>query len=204
MNDHTSDTFDPYAITRPDPSLWTYYIIMSALTVFGFPFVLLACWFKYRTLQYRFDDKGIAMSYGMFFKREIYLTYRRIQDIHVTRNIIQRWLGLASVAIQTASGTSGAEMTIEGIKEPEKLRDFLYRQMRGVRDEAADPATQARDASQAAATPARMSEEAASSSSLAGDEALALLQEIRDELRRLRGAPAHGHASAPGRGGASS
>ena len=190
MNDHTTHTaFDPYAITRPDPALWTYYIIVSALTVFGFPFVLLASWFKYRTLQYRFDDKGISMSYGMFFKREIYLTYRRIQDIHVTRNIIQRWLGLASVAIQTASGTSGAEMTIEGIKEPEKLRDFLYRQMRGVHDDPADLATAGADAQRAAESPPRATLDqlaAGPSYSGAGDEALALLQEIRDALRQLR------------------
>ena len=97
MTDQNQGTFDPYAITRPDPALWTYYVIVAALTVLGFPFVLLASWFKYRTLLYRFDDKGISMSYGMFFKREIYLTYRRIQDIHVTRNIIQRWLGHYSI-----------------------------------------------------------------------------------------------------------
>ncbi len=93
----------------------------------GFPFVILPLYFKYHTLRYRFDDKGIAMTYGILFRRETYLTYRRIQDIHVTRNFVQRWLGLASVAVQTASGSSGAEMTIEGIHEPERLRDFLYR-----------------------------------------------------------------------------
>ena len=103
----------------------------------------------------------------MLFRREIYLTYRRIQDIHVTRNIIHRWLGLASIAVQTASGSSGAEMTIEGICQVEALRDYLYAQMRGVRggvpvESLADGATEA------------------------GDEVLSLLIEIRDELRRLR------------------
>lgn len=75
------------------------------------------------------------MTYGILFRREIYLTHRRIQDIHVTRNFVQRWLGLATVVVSTASGSSGAEMTmtIEGIREPEELRDFLYRQMRGAR-----------------------------------------------------------------------
>ena len=54
--------------------------------------------------------------------REVYLTYRRVQDIHVTRNLIERWMGLAKLPIQTASGTSGATMTIEGIRNPE---DFV-------------------------------------------------------------------------------
>ena len=53
------------------------------------------------------------MSWGILFRKQIYLTYRRIQDIHVTRNIFHRWFGLAAVAVQTASGTSGAEMTID-------------------------------------------------------------------------------------------
>jgi putative membrane protein len=67
------------------------------------------------------------------FKRETLLTYRRIQDIHLTRNLVQRWLGLATVSIQTASGASGAEIAIEGILEAEALRDFLYERMRGAR-----------------------------------------------------------------------
>ena len=90
----------------------------------GIPFVFLLLYFKYHTLKYAFDDKGVSMSWGILFHREIYLTYRRIQDIHVTRNIFHRWLGLAAVSVQTASGSAGAEMTIEGIRNPEALRDF--------------------------------------------------------------------------------
>ena len=28
--------------------------------------------------------------WGLLFRHEVYLTYRRIQDIHVTRNIVER------------------------------------------------------------------------------------------------------------------
>lgn len=160
--------FDPAGITRPDRALLKYYIIVAALTIAGFPFVILPLFFKYSTLKYRFDDKGVSMSWGILFHREIYLTYRRIQDIHVTRNILHRWLGLAAVAVQTASGSSGAEMTIEGIRNPEALRDFLYAQMRGARGEGEDAT---RGASPAAAP---------------ADEALELLSGIRDDLRQLR------------------
>ena len=47
-------------------------------------------------------------------------------------NLIERWLGLARILVQTASGNAGAEMTIEGVKEFEAVRDFLYARMRGV------------------------------------------------------------------------
>jgi len=163
--------FDPHAIERPDPALWTYYVIITLFTVFGFPFAIWPMLFKYKTLRYRFDDKGVSMSWGILFHREIYLTYRRIQDIHVTRNLIHRWLGLASVAVQTASGTSGAQMTIEGIRNPEALRDFLYDKMRGARGEADETAS---------------GDSAGASGKAGADEALQLLREIRDDLHRLR------------------
>jgi uncharacterized membrane protein YdbT with pleckstrin-like domain len=166
---HPDQRFDPASITRPDPALLTYYIIVAVLTLVGFPFVFLPLYFKYHTLKYAFDDKGVSMSWGILFHRQIYLTYRRIQDIHVSRNFIQRWFGLASVAVQTASGSAGAEMSIEGIRNPEALRDYLYSQMRGAKDGGEDA-----EADADADTPG------------AGDEALALLKEIRDELRRLR------------------
>lgn len=161
--------FDPASITRPDPSLMHYYIIVALLTVFGFPFVLIALYIRFRTLKYKFDEKGVSMSVGILFRRETYLTYRRIQDIHVTRNIIHRWLGLSAVAIQTAAGSSSAEMTIEGIRDPDGLRDYLYSRMRGAKEDGHE----AHDASKTV--------EAAPQ-----DEALALLREIRNDLHQLR------------------
>ncbi len=169
--------FDPRSIERPDPALMTYYVWVSLLTVLGFPFALLAYYIRYRTLRYKFDDEGVSMSVGLLFKKEVLLTYRRIQDIHVSRNLFERWLGLASIAIQTASGTSGAEMTLVGIREPERLRDYLYTKMRGARGEA--PAV-------AAATGAQGGSVVPAGAPAAdGDEALALLRDIRDGLREL-------------------
>jgi putative membrane protein len=157
-----SSPVDPRSITRPHPSLLTYYILISALTLPAFPFVFIPLYVRFKTLRYRFDDEGVSMKWGLLFHREVYLTYRRLQDIHVTRNLIERWMGLAKVPIQTASGTSGATMCIEGIRNPEPLRDFLYARMRGAREEGAAQASH-------------------------DDEALSLLREIRDELRQARG-----------------
>jgi putative membrane protein len=146
--------------------LLRYYVLMSLLAGPAFFVPLLPLYFKYVTLRYHFDEKGISMSWGILWRREVLLTYRRIQDIHLTRNIVQRWLGLATVSIQTASGSASAEMSIEGILEAEALRDFLYAKMRGARgltDEAAGD--------KGAASPA--------------DEALTLLRDIRDSLAAL-------------------
>lgn len=172
-----SGTFDPRALTRPAPELLQYYVWASVPSLIAFPLVFLPLWFRYRTLQYRFDDEGVSMSWGMFYRREIHLTYRRIQDIHVTRNLLQRWLGLATLTLQTASGSAGSGMKIEGILQPELLRDYLYGKMRGAREES--------EGTEAAAE------------GLA-DEALRLLEEIRDQLRRLGDARSVGRAAPPG------
>lgn len=121
-----------FGIERPDPALFRYYTITSlALGPFFF-FALIPMYFRYHTLRYTFDDEGITMRWGILFRREISLTYARIQDIHLVSNVVERWLGLAKIQIQTASGSSSAEMTIEGVKEFELVRDYLYSRMRGI------------------------------------------------------------------------
>lgn len=123
-----------HQIERPHSKLLTYYILSCLATGPLFIFLILPACFKYRTLRYRFDDEGISMRWGILFRREIILNYARIQDIHLSANFIERWLGLARIQIQTASGSASAEMTIEGVLEYETLRDFLYSQMRGQKE----------------------------------------------------------------------
>ena len=153
-------------ITRPHPKLlWLYVMRSLALLCLGpwFLISLLPFYFKYQTLRYRFDDEGVAMSWGLIWRREIYLTYARVQDIHLSRGLFERWLGLATIQVQTASGSAGAEMSIEGIEEFEELRDFLYARMRGAKEDKHEVASDG-----------------------AGDSVEALLSEIRDEVRALR------------------
>jgi membrane protein YdbS with pleckstrin-like domain len=127
-------SLDPAKIDRPDPSLFHYYVYISLLSGPLFPVVLIPFWMRYATLRYKFDDQGVSMSWGVLFRRETNLTYRRIQDIHLTRNIFQRWMGLATISLQTASGNAQAEMTIEGVLQADELRDYLYARMRGAHD----------------------------------------------------------------------
>ena len=162
------DAFDARNLTRPAPILLWYYVIISLLSTVGFVFMMPLLFFRYHTLRFKFDDDGISLSWGILFRREIQLTYRRIQDIHVTRNILQRWMGLASVAIQTASGSAGAEMIIEGVLEADALRDFLYKKMRGARGDDEQTGDVPSDAVGAP-----------------DDEALVLLRQIRDEIRAV-------------------
>lgn len=162
--------FDASRITRPDDALLRYYAIVSVFGLIAFPIVFLVSYVRFRTLRYRFDDEGVWMGWGWLWRQETSLTYRRIQDIHVTKNIIQRWLGLASVQLQTAAGGVSPQMVIEGVLDAEKLRDFLYIKMRGARGEATDQAGVRGDARQAVHDGA--------------DEVTTLLREIREGIVR--------------------
>ncbi len=122
-----------YRIERPDSSLMSYYVLASLAAGPFFPFILVPLYFRYHTMRYRFSDEGVSMGWGILFRKEINLTFARIQDIHLTSNFVERWLGLARIQIQTASGSAKAEMVIEGILEYRALRDFLYSRMRGAK-----------------------------------------------------------------------
>ena len=124
-----------FAIERPAPSLFTYYLLSSFVLGPLFFILLIPLYFRYHTLRFRFDEEGISMRWGMLFRREINLTYARIQDIHLRSNFVERWLNLARIEVQTASGSSGAEMTLEGLLEFEAIRDYLYTRMRGSYDQ---------------------------------------------------------------------
>ncbi len=162
------------AIERPHRNLLTYYflslLVFPPLLLFVGPYL----YFRYHTMRYKFTAEGISMRWGILFRREIIIQYARIQDIHLRSNIVERWLGLARILVQTASGSSGAEMTIEGLREFEAVRDFLYHQMRGVKDPAHSPAS----------VPAT-----AVSTSIGHDAELATtLREVAAELRAPRAA----------------
>lgn len=174
---------DIYAIERPDRSLFRYYLLASFLAGPFFPVAMTVLWFRYRTLRYRFDDEGISMSWGVLFRREIHLTYARVQDIHLASNVVERWLGLARIEIQTASGSAKAEMTLEGILEFEAVRDFLYSRMRGMRGTAPRPE---RVGSAAPAPPEPGLAAAVAGAPADGGELAAVLREVAVELRAIR------------------
>jgi putative membrane protein len=160
------------AIERPHPRLMTYYALSCLLTGPLFPVFLLPAWFRYHTLRYRFEAEGLSMKWGILFRREILLNYSRIQDIHLRSNLVERWLGLARIQVQTASGSAEPEMTIEGLLEFDAVRDYLYSKMRGAH--AATAGVQ-RAAAPPAASPAVPAEELA-----------AVLREVCQEVRGLR------------------
>ncbi|MEQ1829630.1 MAG: PH domain-containing protein [Pirellula sp.] len=157
------------ALERPSHRLLTYYLLTSLLTGPGVFIAIPALIIRYNTLRYRFEESGIRMQSGLFFRNEVVVAFRRVQDIHVSRNIIQRWLGIASVSIQTASGSATPEIVLEGMTNEDAIRDWLYERMRGAKGHA----THTEHAQAAVSAP---------TSTNSGEQVTALLRSIRDNL----------------------
>ena len=178
-------------ITHPDKALWRYYILCCLVVPPLFPILILPTYFRYHTMKYKFTDEGISMSWGILFRREIILNYARIQDIHLRSNIVERWLGLARILVQTASGSASAEMTLEGIKQYEAVRDFLYFKMRGVKDAAHHPHPAAPVAAH----------EPAANMTISNGELAVTLREIASEMRSIRETLESRNVASPREGG---
>jgi hypothetical protein len=172
---------------RPDRNLLVYYVLESLLLGPLFPLLLVPRLLKYRTLRYHLEEGGVSAQWGALFRREVSLSYSRIQDIHLASNLVERWLGLARIQVQTASGSSGAEMTLEGLRDYQEIRDWVYGRMRGARGSA----TGFRSGGAAGAGTGASVPEGAAQTRDAGvpgapDPAVAALREAAAELRRIR------------------
>ncbi len=162
------------AITRPASALLTVYVLRTlAVTSFTgftlFPLAIVPLLIRYYTLRYRFEDDAIVINWGLISRQETIVPYARIQDIHLTRSLLERWFGIGTVEIQTASSSRGAAESIVGLEHDELVRDFLYQRMRGN-----EPA------------PARPVAPAQPDARPQPDDPRELLVAIRDELRAAR------------------
>ena len=183
MADVAEPAAGPMGLRRPHRNLLAYWFLQSLLLGPLFFVLFVPRLFKFRSLRYHLEDDGVAAEWGVLFRHEISLGYARIQDIHLASNVVERWLGLARIQIQTASGSSDAEMTIEGLPDYAEVRDWIYSRTRGAagrgRPGPGPPAL-------------------AGAEREGGEDAVAAaLREVTAELRRLRELLAGGPGAPP-------
>lgn len=100
--------------------------------------LLCALWWigaYHRTIRYRCTPSGISWERGMWFRKTGCVPYHRITAINIEQGPISRYLGLFLLKVQTTGSSSGTasatELKIEGITEPEMLRECIRTQMQG-------------------------------------------------------------------------
>ena len=97
----------------------------------------------YSSFRFQLSGDSYRAEWGVIWKRYVSIPYERIQNIDITRGILDRLLGLSHLHIQTAGyGAAGArgggsEGSLPGldVARAEELRDELIRRAKGSRQD---------------------------------------------------------------------
>ncbi len=94
---------------------------------------------RYDTMWYVMTDRSLRLRRGIWTIMEHTITYENVQNVYLTRGPIQQLFGFATIVVETA-GASGGEhgnvhavgnkAILEGIAEPEEIRDLILERVR--------------------------------------------------------------------------
>lgn len=76
---------------------------------------------RYRRYAYDLTETSLDIESGVLFRRQREIPIRRVQNVDIERSLLQRILGIASVGIETAGGTS-TEASLEYVSDVEASR----------------------------------------------------------------------------------
>jgi len=106
----------------PETSAWPAALCIGVLLAID----TLICHVRARSYVIELGPEAVAVQHGVLRTVHETLMYGKIQDIVVTRNVIQRLLGLATVVLQNASGTAEVIPALDAA-DANALRDEILR-----------------------------------------------------------------------------
>ncbi|MFB6118684.1 PH domain-containing protein [Halosegnis sp.] len=93
-----------------------------------------------RRFDYRATEDTFDISSGVFSRRTREIPYRRVQNVDVSRNVLQRALGIAELRVETAGGgETEVRLRYVGDEEAERLQREIGRRKRDEDNDAATP-----------------------------------------------------------------
>lgn len=113
------------AVAAAAPIFWT--IAGFAIIPIFILFALFAYW-QYRNFTFHVEGDNLIIHKGVLVKDRKSVPIERIQSIQVTKNVVQRLLGLVALKVDTA-GSRGNELEIPALERDraDALRDLLYK-----------------------------------------------------------------------------
>lgn len=89
----------------------------------------------YRSLRYEIQDDEVVVHAGIWTRSVKHVPYRTVTNLTVKRDVIDRWLGLGTLNIQTAgmSGQTGAEEHLVGLADVQEVYDTVATELRRFR-----------------------------------------------------------------------
>ena len=122
-------------------------IIVIGLAVLGVCVVFACIWapLYYKSVVYHLNDTEMTWKRGVFFRKTGIVPYNRITNVDIVQGPVMRLFGISHLKIETAGGgasKSSAEIQLEGISDPEPLRQLIMDFVRGQKPAAAATGTE--------------------------------------------------------------
>lgn len=128
------------ALADPDPA-WIP-VAIGAVVLAGTIALIALTVIESRRLAYQLREHDLSYRSGAIGRHTATIPFTRVQHVTVTRGPIERWLGLATLGVNSA----GPDLSIPGLTpdDAERLKLFIVeRSDATVDDETADPAATA-------------------------------------------------------------
>ena len=89
----------------------------------------------YRSLRYEVQDDEVVVNAGIWTKSVKHVPYRTVTNMEVKRDVVDRWLGIGTLNIQTAgmSGQKGAEERLVGLTNVQEVYEAVAEELRRFR-----------------------------------------------------------------------
>jgi len=116
------------------------FVIVAAIVAF------ISAKLTYYFYRYELGEDGFKKEMGIIWKKYVTIPYDRIQNIDITRGVMDRILGLSDLYIQTAGSSSqmvrnggviGAEGRLPGLlrDDAERIKDELIRRAKQTKNQ---------------------------------------------------------------------
>lgn len=118
--------------------------------------VIFACiWapLYYKSVVYHLNGTEMTWRRGVFFRKTGIVPYNRITNVDIVQGPVMRVFGIYHLKIETAGGgasKNSAEIQIEGVENPEPIRQLIMDFVRGQKPAAAATGTEYKPVSSAA------------------------------------------------------
>lgn len=129
--------------------------ILVGIAVLAVILIFICIWapLYYKSVVYHLNDTEMTWKRGVFFRKTGIVPYNRITNVDIVQGPVMRVFGISHLKIETAGGgasKSYAEIQIEGVTDPEPLRQLIMDFVRGQKPAAAATGTEYKPAAAAA------------------------------------------------------
>lgn len=118
------------------PRMWRNYPVSSfialVLTVVTLGIGIIAfipLWLRCMNTKLTITDEKLSLRTGVLSKRVSEVYHSDIRSINFSQNLVERLVNTGTIEVGTA-GTSGAEIKVSGLANPEKIKEILEEQRR--------------------------------------------------------------------------